>query len=381
MSTQSTRKFPSTSEATCPDCGTTLSRASDMKRHRNTQHPDGTEVKVHCPHAGCKYKTDQKSNLKAHIGARHSNEDHHPCPDCNKRFADPSSLTRHRKSAHGHQPYHTDNFAARQTLKKAKKALKAKRKSGKKVSNETHDQRAAPHNTQNASSSAATLSNIPTNATHHNAFWQQIVNVPRRHASEPKDSQDVQISVPVAAAPACGAPKTLDTNSGLSLPEAGQLQFSTSLTRDETYSLGSQLDTIVQPQGQALPQLWTPYRQTIPVAASDYRPFAPTFPTSVGQSTYLGMSFQNLPTFSSMPNSFTYLTTPTAPSSSRVSGYQFVPPNHMATPPLEPVPALSWTHRLSPVNSTPLSQPEFFTSQPDRGFNSWCQSYDFSSEL
>ncbi|KAH9170713.1 hypothetical protein EDB89DRAFT_1248543 [Lactarius sanguifluus] len=380
MSTQSTRKFPSTSEATCPDCRTTLSRASDMKRHRNTQHPDGTEVKVHCPHASCKYKTDQKSNLKVHINARHSTENHHPCPECNVKFADPSSLTRHRKSAHGHQPYHTGDFAARQALKKAKKALMTKRKSGKMVSNETRNQQAAPHNTQNASSSAATLSNIPTNATHHNGFWKQIVDVPRRHASEPTDSQDVQISVPVAVALACCAPKTLTTNSGLSLPGAGQSQFSTAPTRGETYSLGSQLDTGMQPQGQALAQLWTPYRQTIPVAASDYRPFSPAFPTSVGQSTFLGMGFQNLPTFSSVPNPFTFPTTPTAPSSSRASGYQFVLPNHIATPPLEPVPALSWTPSLSPANSTPL-QPEFFTSEPDRGFNFWSQSYNFTSEL
>ncbi|KAH9164177.1 hypothetical protein EDB89DRAFT_445532 [Lactarius sanguifluus] len=377
MPTQSTRKFPSTSEATCPDCGTTLSRGSDMKRHRKTQHPDGTEVKVYCPHAGCEYKTDQRSNLKAHINARHSTENHYPCPDCNTDFSDPSARTRHRKSTHGHEPYHKDDFDDRRTLKKAKKALMAKRKSGKKVSNETRDQRAVPHNTQNASSSAATPSNIPTNATHHDDFWKQIVGAPRRHATKPKDPQGVQISVPVAAAPACGAPKTIDSNSGLSLPEAGQLQFSTALTGDGT---GSQLDTTVQPQGQALAQLWTPYRQTIPVAASDYRPFAPAFPTSVGQSTYLGTGFQNLPTFSSMPNSFTFPTASTAPSSSRVSGYQFVPPNHMATPPLEPVPALSWTPSLSPVNSTPLSQPEFFTSEPDRGFNSWCQSYNFTSE-
>ncbi|KAH9039018.1 hypothetical protein EDB84DRAFT_1071494 [Lactarius hengduanensis] len=380
MPTQSARKFPSTSEATCPDCGTTLSRGSDMKRHRKTQHPDGTEVKVHCPHAGCEYKTDQKSNLKAHTNARHSNENHYPCPDCNSGFTDPSALTRHRKSKHDHKPYHKDNFRDRQTLKKAKMALMAKRKSGKKVSKETRDQRDVPHNTQNASSSAATASNIPTNATHHDDFWKQIVGAPRRHATKPKDPQGVQISVPVAAAPACGAPKTIDSNSGLSLPEAGQLQFSTALTGDETYLLGSQLDTTVQSQGQALAQLWTPYRQTVPVAASDYRPFAPAFPTSVGQSTYLGTGFQNLPTFSSMSNSFTFPTASTAPSSSRVSGYQFVPPNHMATPPLEPVPALSWTPNLSPANSTPLSQPEFFTSEPDRGFNSWCQSYNFASE-
>ncbi|KAI9448404.1 hypothetical protein H4582DRAFT_87088 [Lactarius indigo] len=222
MPTQFTRNFPSTSEATCADCGATMSRGSDMKRHRNTQHPDGTEVKAHCPHAGCDYKTDQKSNLKAHINAS-SNENRYPCPDCNKGFSDPSALTRHRKSIHGYKPYHRDGFADRQALKKAKRALMAKRKSGKKVSNETHDQQAVPHNIQNASSSAVTLSNIPTNPTHHDDFWKQIIDVSRRHASKPKDSRDVQISVPVAAAPACGAPKTLDSNSSLSLPKAGPI--------------------------------------------------------------------------------------------------------------------------------------------------------------
>ncbi|KAH9064296.1 hypothetical protein EDB87DRAFT_1766527 [Lactarius vividus] len=316
MPTQSARKFPSTSEATCPDCGTTLSCAADMKRHRKTQHPDGTEVKAHCPHAGCNYKTDQKSNLKTHINARHSD------------FSDPSSLTRHRKSKHDYKPHHKDNFRDRQTLKKAKKALMAKRKSGKKVSKETRDQRAVPHDTRNASSSAATASNIPTNATHHDNFWKQIVGAPHCHATKPKDSQGTLISVPVAAAPACGASQALDSNSGLSLPEAGQLQFSTALTGDGAHFLGPQLDTTVQPQRQALAQSWTPDPQTTPVAASNYRPsapaFAPAFPTSAGQSTYLGTSFQNQPTFPSTPNSFTFPTASAAPSSSRVTGYQSV---------------------------------------------------------
>ncbi|KAI9466635.1 hypothetical protein BJY52DRAFT_5288 [Lactarius psammicola] len=378
MSTRPTRNFPSTSEAKCPDCGATLSRGSDLKRHRKTQHPDGTEVKAHCPHSGCQYKTDQKSNLKAHIDARHSNQLRYRCPDCDKGFTDPAARIRHRKRTHGYKPYHTARYIARQSLKEAGQ------KSGKGVSNKTCDQQAVPHNTQNASSSAATLSKILTNTTYHDDFWKQIVDVPRRHASELKDSQDVQISVPVAAAPACGAPKTLHSDSDLSSPEVGQLQPSTSRECAGIYSLGSQLDITLQPQGQALAQSWTPYSHTIPVAASDHSPLAAAFPSSDRQTTYPSMGFQNLPTFSfanvpsSMPDPFTFPTTSTAPSSSRVSGHRFLPLDHMATPPLEPVPGLSWTPSLSPANSTPLSQPNFFTSEPDRGFNSWCQSYNFA---
>ncbi|KAI9430872.1 hypothetical protein H4582DRAFT_2014625 [Lactarius indigo] len=340
MPTRSTRKFPSTSEATCPDCGTTLSRGSDMKRHRNTQHPDGTEVKVHCPHAGCTYKTDQKSNLKAHINARHSNENHYPCPECNKYFSDPS-----------------------QALKKAKKALKAKRKSGKKVSNEIRDQRAIPHNAQNASS------NTLTNATYHDDFWKQIVDVTRCHASEPKDPQDVQINVPVAAAPAWGAPKTLDSNSGLSLSEQTSLPLSTALIRDGTYSLAPNRTPPCSPKVKLWPNCGHRTVKRDLVATIRLPPLRTRLPYI--ESAYIFAHAE----------SFTFPTTSTAPSSSRVSGYQFVPPIHMATPPLEPVPALSWPSSLSPTNSTPLSQPEFFTSEPERGFNSWCQSYNFASEL
>ncbi len=306
-----------------------------------------------------------------------NNERRYRCSDCSQGFTDPAARIRHRKRAHGYKPYHTARYIAKQALKEAEQ-------SGKVVSNETRDQQATsavPHNTQIASSSVATLSNILTNTTYHDDFWKLIVNVPRCHASEIKYSQDIQIGVPIAVAPACNAPKTLHLDSDLSLPEVGHLQPSTTRTCDRTYLLGSQLDTTVQPQGQDLAQLWTPYGHTIPVVASDHRPFPG--PTSDGQSTYPGMGFQNLPTFSftnipsSMPNSFTFPTTPSGPSSSRISGHQFVPLNHMATPPLKLVPSLSWTPSLSsPANSTPLSQPDFFTSKPDRGFNSWCQLYN-----
>jgi hypothetical protein len=73
--------------AQCADCGAILSRPSDVKRHRRTQHPTGAEVKYvgdmmpnslitnclsnrfRCPEPGCSYMADQKSNLNAHLKA------------------------------------------------------------------------------------------------------------------------------------------------------------------------------------------------------------------------------------------------------------------------------------------------------------------------
>ena len=178
----------------------------------------------------------------------------YPCQNCSKGFSDPSALFRHRKSAHGHEPHHTRQYIARRALKKAEK------KSDKALSNITRDQ--LSHNSQNVSSPAATVNNVPTNAAYHNNIWKPIVDVPR-NAPELEDPQDVQISVPVTAAPAYDAPKTLYSDSDLPSPEVGQLQPSTTWTH-----VGSQLNTIAQPQSQALSKWGTAYGHAIPVAAS-----------------------------------------------------------------------------------------------------------------
>jgi hypothetical protein len=79
----------------------------------------------------------------------------------------------------------------------------------------TRDQQAAsavPHSTQNASSSSTDTgspSNVSDDATYHDDSWNTLVDVPPRDASDLKVSQDVQISVPVAVAPASDTPKTL----------------------------------------------------------------------------------------------------------------------------------------------------------------------------
>ena len=45
MPIRSSHISPSAREAECPECGKRLSRRSDIKRHRRSQHPDGTEFK------------------------------------------------------------------------------------------------------------------------------------------------------------------------------------------------------------------------------------------------------------------------------------------------------------------------------------------------
>jgi hypothetical protein len=310
-----------------------------------------------------------------------SNESRYPCPDCGKGFTDPAARIRHRKTTHGYQPYHTPRYYARRALKEAEQRAKAALK-------KTGDQKAAnafPPSTQSVSSSSSSsvesLSDLLANATYHNDFWKILIDFPRRDASEPKVSQDAQISAPVAVAPACDTPKTLRSDSDLSSLKVGQQP----VTGDGAYSCGSQLDTTMQPQSLALAPSWDAYGYTTPGAASVHRPFPATFPTLGGQSTYQGMGFQSLPTFSfanipsPVPNSFISPTTSTSSSSSRTLGPQFISPNYLATPPpLESVPALSWTPSFSPAISTPMTQTEFFTGEPNRGFNTWYQSHDFA---
>ncbi|KAF8271670.1 hypothetical protein EI94DRAFT_1796796 [Lactarius quietus] len=371
MSTQSTLPIPIAPEVKCPDCGTTLSRKYDLKRHRKTQHPTGTEVK---------YGPLSVYRLSVQDRSEEQLEDSHQRQTVRRfnvfGFTDPAARIRHRKKAHGYQPYHTPRYLAKKALREAE------RKRGKAALN-NYQQAASvvPNSSQNASSSADTLGNVLSNATYHNDFWKLLVDAPSRDTSGLKVSQDVQIRVPVTTEPARNTPKTLHSDYDLLLPKVGE-QPSIIPKRKETYVIGSQLDTIAQPQSQASAQLWSAYGPTIPGVASDHRPFAPTFPTSGWQSTY--PDFQSLPAFSftnvpsSMPDSFNIPSTSTA-SSSRISGNQFVYSNLMAgLPALEPLPALSWTPSSSLANSTPVSQTEFFTGEPNTGFNTWCQSHNFS---
>jgi len=142
-----TRKPPSATEYKCPDCDTMLSCQADLKLHRNTQHPDGTKVKAQCPYPDCRYEAYQKSNLKAHINANHSDEPQYPCPNCHKFLTSAIALIRHRKIVHDYHPCNTLSYLFKGTSKDRGEATLSK----------TRDHHAVvPHSTQNAPSSTGT---------------------------------------------------------------------------------------------------------------------------------------------------------------------------------------------------------------------------------
>ncbi|KAI0269369.1 hypothetical protein BC834DRAFT_967994 [Gloeopeniophorella convolvens] len=203
MPRASSKNAPSISEAACPDCGTIISRLSDMKRHRLSQHPDGTETRLHCPHADCTYTATQKSNLKAHCDARHSNELRYACVDCGRRFSDPAARTRHRKNLHGYQPKHREQYLAR----------KGQKGSGKEASlSLTRARRAdvAPYTLPLASSSRITLEDEvkpEVNAPYHDQAWSMPADASYTVKAEPVSPGHLQL--PLSMAPGYDASQML----------------------------------------------------------------------------------------------------------------------------------------------------------------------------
>ena len=104
---------------------------------------------------------------------------------------------------HGYRPYHKPHYLTKRALKEAEKHV------GEATLSKTRDQQLeaaslVPHGFQNTSSSMDTESpsNVPSGATYHD-------DIPPRDSSDLKGSQGVQISVPVAIAPARDTPNTL----------------------------------------------------------------------------------------------------------------------------------------------------------------------------
>ncbi|KAJ7066472.1 hypothetical protein C8F01DRAFT_703056 [Mycena amicta] len=92
--------------ATCPTCGTTVGRASDLSRHMLTHKKNKEDFMYSCPFPDCGHKTLQKSNLETHIRI-HTNYRPLQCPylladgtRCDYTTSDPSSLHRHKKRKH-----------------------------------------------------------------------------------------------------------------------------------------------------------------------------------------------------------------------------------------------------------------------------------------
>ena len=129
-------------------------------------------------------------------------------------------------------------FLARRAVKEAEK------ENGLATWSPTHDQQAAsvdPSSTQGASSSSDTgrFSDLSSNATYHDS-GKMLVDVPRH------GSQGVQINVPIAMAPARDTPKTVHSDSGLSLPTIGH-KPPTNQKYDISYLLNPKSDDTVRP--------------------------------------------------------------------------------------------------------------------------------------
>ncbi|KAF9562065.1 hypothetical protein CPC08DRAFT_798329 [Agrocybe pediades] len=93
-------KGPALKPAQCDICHTIVSRKCDLARHKMTHAEDAK--KFVCPAEGCGYESLQRANVTSHM-MTHSNI-RLQCPDCEKTFASPSSLSHHRKNLHGYTP-------------------------------------------------------------------------------------------------------------------------------------------------------------------------------------------------------------------------------------------------------------------------------------
>ncbi|KAI0250592.1 hypothetical protein BJV78DRAFT_556552 [Lactifluus subvellereus] len=369
------------SGAECPDCGMTLSRPTDMKRHRRTRHPTGAEVKFYCPEFGCPYKADQRSNLNSHWNAIHAETPQYACPECGRRLRDNAMLVRHRKKVHKYQPYHTEAYLA----KRASKNRKESKDDDKGVPHETRDWRAA----RAAPSSGATPVDVPTKVAYHDDFWKTLVDVARLSAAKPHDSQNVQVHLPVTAIPGYDTPSILQPVHTTSAHAVTQPQLYTPsdvIHDDSSLLLGPQQDMPVQGQALALPS--TQGGCTVSALSYDYTHLTnPTtdltaFPTSVGPLTYPEIGLQN---GSSMPlySNFSFSSSTTcgngaqtmhaAPSTLPSLELPFFHPNYDQDASFMPVSGLDWTND-SPAGSTPQSHLDILSPELDHYFNSWRQS-------
>ncbi|KAI0303017.1 hypothetical protein BC826DRAFT_982878 [Russula brevipes] len=395
MSFLSTTKPPSGCEAECPECGVTLSRLADMKRHRKTKHSDGTETKFACPLPGCQYKTLQKGNLKTHLVARHSDSPQYPCPECDRFYSDAAARIRHRKRVHGYEPYHTKEYLARQALVEREEVAQGP---GRTISTKGRRQRAAsaaPYSRPNAPSSGTPL-NDPK-AVHHDDFWKTLVNIARSYVSNPQYSQEVQLSVPFASTPGRDAPEVIQPFGSLTFgkghfpkvrgPECQPAVSSTDLDGDGSGSFGPRLDDMLS-QGQAFAWSSTQGTNAFSPVPSDFAPLpspnatsiAP-FPTSAEPLTYPEVSLlsdlQNYPMDSygcNASSSMYAIPDPpmSTPSPSATLQLPFVPTNYGPAQPLESVPEPSWTPTSQQAVSTSFPHLDDFTSEIT-DFDSWCK--------
>ncbi|KAI9512776.1 hypothetical protein F5148DRAFT_734222 [Russula earlei] len=360
MSSQASIKTASGCESQCPICGVTLSRPTDINRHRKTKHPDGTETKFSCPWPGCQYETMQKGNLKTHLAARHSGGPKYPCAECGRRFNDAAARLRHRKKVHGYEPYHTEEYVARQALKEKEKADQG---AGEKVPSTSRRQRAASAAPSSVPSSSATVPRDVLKLAYHNDFWKMLIDVARSSASQPADSGDcVQHGLPSATLPGYDAPESIQSLPQVFINPTAQSQPSSLSDLTTDYSGFAPLS----PHGQAF--MWPTTQDTtaipaIPLDSTLHFPNNTTpFPHSGGPLTFPQWSWSNdVQDIFTQPLAFSDISS-------------LIPTHHNPDSLLEPGLGPTWTAAPTAAVSSPPSQLDIFMPGQDANFDAWCHS-------
>jgi hypothetical protein len=315
------------------------------------------------------------------------------CPDCSEAFGDAAARIRHRKSAHAYEPYHTEEYLARQSLKG--KGMVAQGP-GKVVSNKTRRQRAAsvaPYSLPRSPSTDARPPK-PLKVTYHNNFWKTLVDMAGAHAENPEHPQEIQVGLPATTNPGSHTPEATQPLPDMSIQSA---QMPPSLPASYGYGfLGFQLDTM-SPQGQAFAGLSTQDNTAAYPVMSDYHSSTGVDLTTFASGcspTYSGVGFvnqlQEFPVYSYgdpsslMPGTVTAPSTYTSPSPPSVDlKLPFTPNSHEPAALFEPVPQVepSWSPSSSQAITASLSQFDDFFTPGKVDFDTWYQSNLFAPEV
>jgi uncharacterized C2H2 Zn-finger protein len=312
------------------------------------------------------------------------------CPDCSDAFGDAAARIRHRKSAHGYEPYHTEEYLARQSLKGREGVAQGP---GKAVPNKTRRQRAAsaaPYSLPHSPSSDARPAKL-RKVTYHNNFWKTLVNTAWTHAENPEPLQEIQVGLPATTNP--GSHTATQPLPDISIQPVAQMPPSLPPSSDGSDFFGFQLDAM-SPQVQAFAGPSTQDNTAAYPVTSGYASLlsstgvdATAF-TSGCPPTYSGVGFvnqpQELPMYSYgdatslMPEAVTAPSTYTSPSPPSVD---FQPPlTHGSYEPaalFEPVPQAgpSWSPASSQAITASLSQfDDFLAPGQTIDFDTWYQS-------
>jgi hypothetical protein len=325
----------------------------------------------------------------------------YPCPDCSDAFSDAAARIRHRKSAHGYEPYHTEEYLARQSLKGKEVVSQGP---GKAVSNKTRRQRAAsaaPYSVPHTPSSDAAKPKAPK-VTYHNEFWKTLRKMRRYYAENPDQLKDIQVGLPLATNPGPHTPEATQPFPNASIQPVAPMQPSlppSNLTSND-YGFFGQLDAM-SPQGQPFAGPSTQgLTATYPVA-SDYAPLP--LPTEINTTTftsgfpptYSGVGFVNQPqgfpsvysysdASSSIPDAITPPTLSTSPSESssvdlQLSFTPITPQCYELAALLEPIPQAGPSCSPGSSQAIPAQHSQLDTSvMPgttiDFDFDAWFQS-------